>query len=334
MFVCSRGCRLVNPKGIQSAQRLSSSQVAQAMSGLTNEQVTQKRSQMFEKEKRRQRDLIPRLEKIRVDYKGPPEDVSLILNKSISTPSHLAKHLSEAHIERSALALVNGQELWDMERPLEDDCSVELLHFHDDDPFHVNRAFWRTCSFMLGAAIESVFTDDLFVELHSFPAPNVSSGSFLYDVDLKSEGWLPSKQELMVLSAAMHRMAEKALPMERLVVDASLAQEMFADNRFKLAQIPSIAAKSKKDRVTLYRMGEHVDISGGPMVANSSFVGRRCTVAAAHPVEHSGQTLYRFQGVALPKGFHLNHTAYGILEKRAASLNTANLSGLKSVDPS
>ena len=58
------------------------------------------------------------------------------------------------------------------------------------------------------------------------------------------------------------------------------------------------------------------------MVGNTSFVGRRCTVAAAHPVEltGAGSGIYRFQGVALPKGFNLNHAAYGILEKRAAKL--------------
>lgn len=291
---------------------------------------------MFSKEKARQRDLIPRLEKIRVDYKGPPEDASLILNKSISTPSHLAKHMSESHVDRSALALVNGQ-LWDMERPLEEDCTVQLLHFNDEDPFHVNRAFWRTCSFMLGAALESVFNQEIFVELHSFPAPNVASGSFVYDVDLKTEGWEASKQELMVLSAAMHKMAEKALPIERLVVDAKLAEQMFTDNKYKLSQIPSIASKSRGGgSVTLYRVGDHIDISGGPMVGNTSFVGRRCTVAAAHPVEltGAGSGIYRFQGVALPKGFNLNHAAYGILEKRAAKLNLANISGLRSVDPS
>jgi len=331
MFVLR--CRLLSSKSLQSAQRLVSSH-AQLATGPSNEAVATKRSRMFEKEKQRQRDLIPRLEKIRVDYKGPPEDVSLILNKSISTPSHIAKHLSEAHVDRSALALVNGK-LWDMERPLEEDCTVQLLHFHDDDPFHVNRAFWRTCSFMLGAALENVFNSDIYVELHSFPAPNVSSGCFVYDADLKTEGWVPTKQELMVISAAMHKMAEKALPMERLVVDAKLAQEMFEDNRYKLAQIPSIAEKSKGgSSVTLYRMGDHVDISGGPMVANSSFLGRRCTVAAAHAVEHSGTKLYRFQGVALPKGFYLNQLAYGILEKRAENLNLANISGMKNVDPS
>lgn len=74
-------------------------------------------------------------------------------------------------VDRSALAKVNDH-LWDMNRPLEEDSVVKLLSFFDEDPFHVNRAFWRSCSFMLGAAIESVFREDIFVELHSFPAPN------------------------------------------------------------------------------------------------------------------------------------------------------------------
>ena len=82
--------------------------------------------------------------------------------------------LSGMLIDRSALASVNGQ-LWDMHRPLEENCTVELLHFHMEDPFHVNRAFWRSCSFLLGAAIELVFKDEHFVELHSFPAPNGKS---------------------------------------------------------------------------------------------------------------------------------------------------------------
>ncbi len=78
--------------------------------------------------------------------------------------------MSAAVVDRSALALVDGK-LWDMHRPLESDCTVELLHFHLDDPYHVNKAFWRTCSFMLGAALEAVFKGDRFVELHSFPLP-------------------------------------------------------------------------------------------------------------------------------------------------------------------
>ena len=111
--------------------------------------INEKRSYMFTKEQNRQRDLIPRVQKIQVQYKGTPEDTLLLLNKGLSTPFDVAQHISEVLVEQSALALVNG-EVWDMGRPLEEDCTVELMHFHMNDPFHVNRAFWRSCSFSSG----------------------------------------------------------------------------------------------------------------------------------------------------------------------------------------
>lgn len=68
-------------------------------------------------------------------------------------------------------------------------------------------------------------------------------------------------------------------------------------------------------------MGDHVDISKGPMVGNSGLVGR-VTVSAIHRLtDGPADGLYRFQGIALPKGILLNHFTYGILEKRAKKLN-------------
>ena len=176
--------------------------------------------------------------------------------------------------------MVNGNP-WDMHRPLIEECDLELLHFHDRDPKHLNKAFWRSCSFLLGYACQAVFGDHVPLQLHSFPPPNVQSGSFVYDIDLGGHQWKPSKEELMVISAKMHRIAEQAFPFERLVVDTHKALEMFADNKHKLQQIPSIAKKSPSgSSVTLYRVNDHVDISTGPMIANTSFLGRRCTIAS------------------------------------------------------
>ena len=110
---------------------------------------------------------------------------------------------------------------------------------------------------------------------------SVQSGSFVYDIDLGGHQWNPTKEELMVISAKMHRLAEEEVPFERLVVDQLKAREMFAGNEHKLKQIPDIAKKSPSGTaVTLYRVKDHIDISSGPMMANTSFLGRRCTVAA------------------------------------------------------
>jgi hypothetical protein len=55
--------------------------------------------------------------------------------------------------------------------------------------------------------VESAFKDDIYVALHSFPPPNVASGSFVADVDLGlGHEWNATREELMVFSAVMHRL--------------------------------------------------------------------------------------------------------------------------------
>ena len=59
-----------------------------------------------------------------------------------------------------------------MHRPLKESCTLQLLNFKMIDPYVVNRAFWRSCSFMLGAVMQRTFKDDAGMFLHSFPPPN------------------------------------------------------------------------------------------------------------------------------------------------------------------
>lgn len=73
---------------------------------------------------------------------------------------------------------------------------------------------------------------------------SVSSGTFLYDAHLTLDDWKPTQNELRVLSAEMVKLANKALPLERLSVTSDLAKEIFAENSFKSQQIPDIARNS------------------------------------------------------------------------------------------
>lgn len=51
------------------------------------------------------------------------------------------------------------------------------------------------------------------------------------------------QDELRILSAHFANLARKELKFERLVVDASLAEQMFVDNPHKAEQIPLIASQ-------------------------------------------------------------------------------------------
>ena len=90
------------------------------------------------------------------------------------------------------------------------------------------------------------------------------------------------QMELNVLSRTGYRLFFSDLRFERLEVDASVAQKMFAENHFKVAQIPAIAARSESgSKVTVYRMGDHVDITGGPLMSNTSLLGRFTVTAVS-----------------------------------------------------
>lgn len=99
----------------------------------------EKRNELFSEEQRRQKSAVGRVEKIEVRYLGLPEDVTLIMNREISTPYNCAQHLSEGHCKNAALALIDGNVPWDIHRPLQDNCTLQLLNFMVADPHAVNK---------------------------------------------------------------------------------------------------------------------------------------------------------------------------------------------------
>ncbi|KAG8325160.1 54S ribosomal protein L39, mitochondrial [Homalodisca vitripennis] len=209
------------------------------------------------------------------------------MNRHISTPYHVAQHINEFVSQKAALALVDGNKLWDFHRPLEADCSLSFLHLTDSEPHLTNKAYWRACSFLLGALAETCFKDNVECHLHSFPSPNVKSGSFVYDVQLSLGDWVPTKNELLILSAEFVKICRQHLPFHRLDVDPELAEEIFSYNPFKSSQIPDIASNSPGNKITLYRVGDHLDISRGPMINNTKLLGRT-SITASDPATING----------------------------------------------
>lgn len=290
---------------------------------MSNVEIRKKRNAIFEEEKKRQFSLIKRIEKIQVEHVGPPEPCTLVMNKGLSTPFNCAMHIQELLMTQSVIALVNGK-LWDMHRPLTEDCELRFMHFKQEDCSSVNETFWRSCSFILGHILETAFKDEHQVELCSFPPTSVKSGSFVYDAHLNLPRWKPNQTELNCLSRIGSKLQYTDLRFEPLDISADLALKMFSDNRFKIAQIPEIAAQSSNgSTVRVYRMGDHIDISWGPMISSTALLGRFSVTAVHHIYNSEYGVLQRIQGVALPKQFWLHQWTYELLEEKARQLNTA-----------
>lgn len=287
---------------------------------LSNEEIVRKRNRIFDFEQKKQRDNVGRIEKIDIRYMGTPSDTTMVMNKNLSTPYNCAQHISLTKCQTAVIALINNNKLWDMHRPLQDSCTLQFLQFRMDDPSSVNKVFWRSCSFLLGAVMQRTFKEASGLFLHSFPRPSVRSGSFTHDIALNDSSWNPSKEDFFTLKVEMVKLASEAKKFERLEVSHDVALEMFRDNPFKREQLPNISNKND-GIVTLYRVGDHIDISKGPMIESTKFLST-CHIASVHKISNPEDScnIYRVQGVALPSSITLNSFAYNVLVERAKKL--------------
>ncbi|XP_062906359.1 39S ribosomal protein L39, mitochondrial [Mobula hypostoma] len=297
-----------------------------AASRLSNAELLQKRSKLFDQEKARQQTLLPRIEKIEVKHVGRPEPGAVfIMNKGLSTPYNCAMHISNWCVKRSILALVDG-EVWDMYRPLEKSCDIQFLTFTDENPEAVNQAYWRSCAMMMGYVLETAFKDEYAVELIRAPEIPVIAGAFCYDVILDSrlDDWTPSQENLQSLTQEAHRLIHKNLPFELLEVPPKVAREIFEDNKHKLAVIEERASRHPRKLVKLYRCGDFVDVSDGPHISRTGICSQY-EITAAHNLDTSQSGLERrFQGLSLPLHLKTFYSVWGRLRQRSQKLVTAD----------
>uniref|UniRef100_A0A3P8VUB7 Large ribosomal subunit protein mL39 n=1 Tax=Cynoglossus semilaevis TaxID=244447 RepID=A0A3P8VUB7_CYNSE len=285
-------------------------------------EVRSHRNDVFSREQARQRGLYPRIEKIEVSMNGPGlHGTLLIMNKGMSTPLSCARHLTEYHVNNSVLALVDG-ELWPLHQPLTQSCSLTLLTFKDNDPTQVNQAYWRSCAALLGQVLETAFKDTYTVELLSTPEVPVTAGAFCCDValDPQLDSWTPTDETLRSLTRGALQLVQQDLPWEPLEVAPSVALDVFSHSRFKQKEVERFAAENSKGTVMLYRCGDHVLLSGGPLVARTGLCSQY-EVTALHSLGQGPWGFHRrAQGLSLPAQLMAHHTVWRKLRQRAEKL--------------
>lgn len=172
-----------------------------------------------------------------------------------TTPAALAREISKSLFERTVIARADG-ELWDLERPLEKSCKLELLDF--DHP-EGKKVFWHSSAHILGEAAERRFGCSLCI------GPPVEDG-FYYEMALPDQGAVTHADYKPLKQIAEKAIKEKQ-PFERLTLSKEDLLEMFAYNKYKQHII--------KDKIpdgtstTVYRCGPLIDLCRGPHVPNT-----------------------------------------------------------------
>lgn len=172
-----------------------------------------------------------------------------------TTPGAIAREIGKSLYERTAISKVNG-ELWDLERPLEASCKLELLDFDTEDG---KKVFWHSSAHVLGQAAERRYGCDLCI------GPPVDDG-FYYEMALPG-GAAIQHEDWPSLQAIADKAIKEKQPFERLTVTKDQLLELFKSNKYKQHIIKSKIPDGTS--TTVYRCGPLIDLCRGPHVPHT-----------------------------------------------------------------
>lgn len=150
-------------------------------------------------------------------------------------------------------------ELWDLDRGLEGDCSIEFLTFEDKEGKSV---FWHSSAHVLGYSIEKLYGAKLCI------GPALNEG-FYYDAYMGSKAISEEKDYKLIKEAAEY-IIKQNYPYQRLTLTKEEALDLFIDNPFKVQLISNKIPDGGK--TTAYKCGSLIDLCMGPHLKSTGVV--------------------------------------------------------------
>ncbi len=206
------------------------------------------------------------------------------------TPFEVAASISQGLARDILVASVN-EELWDINRPINNDANIALYKWDDNEGKH---AFWHSSAHLLAEALQELFHGVKFGI-----GPAIENG-FYYDID---------PGENTITSADFARIEKKMLELARekqAIVRADISKEAalkaFGDRgeTYKCELISEL----EDGHISTYTQGNFTDLCRGPHLPNTSPIKavKITSLAGAYwrGDEKRGQLL-RVYGISFPK---------------------------------
>uniref|UniRef100_A0A8C5M4N6 threonine--tRNA ligase n=1 Tax=Leptobrachium leishanense TaxID=445787 RepID=A0A8C5M4N6_9ANUR len=204
-----------------------------------------------------------------------------------TTPFQVAAGISRGLADNTVIAKVNN-ELWDLDRPLEEDSHLELLTFSSDE---AQAVYWHSSAHILGETMENYYGGCLCY------GPPIENG-FYYDMFLDDRG--VSSNEFPVLENMCKAVIKEKQPFERLEVSKDLLLQMFKYNKFKCRILNE---KVDTPTTTVYRCGPLIDLCRGPHVRHTGKI-KALKIYKNSSTYWEGkanmETLQRIYGISFP----------------------------------
>ena len=202
----------------------------------------------------------------------------------------LAAEVLAAHVTVASDTTGKGT-TYDLTRPIEENASVRLLKWEDDEAKHV---FWHSSSHLMAEALESLYPGVKFGI-----GPAIENG-FYYDVDLG--GRQITEADLKAIEDKMTELARTKEVFERKEVSKAEALKSFTEkgDEYKCELIGEL----QDGTITFYTNGHFTDLCRGPHLRDTSVIKavKLTSIAGAYwRGDEKRQMLTRIYGITFPK---------------------------------
>ncbi|MCF8370183.1 MAG: threonine--tRNA ligase [Bacteroidales bacterium] len=211
-----------------------------------------------------------------------PEGVSGIdIARSIS--NQLAKEIVATSV---------NEELWDANRPINQNARIKLHTFDNDEGKH---AFWHSSAHLMAQAIEH-----LYPGVKLWVGPAIENG-FYYDIDLP-EGQVISDNDFKKIEDKMLELArlKNDYVRKEMSKDEALAYYNNKGDEYKVDLIGGL----EDGTITFYSQGDFTDLCRGPHLPNTGLIKavKVLSVAGAYwKGDETQKQLTRLYGISFPK---------------------------------
>ena len=203
----------------------------------------------------------------------------------------LAEEVLAVAVKPAGDTTIGKGETRDLNRPIEEDCSITLLKWEDDE---AKRVFWHSSSHLMAEALE-----DLFPGVKFGIGPAIENG-FYYDVDLGSHQITDA--DFPKIEKRMLELAREKQDYTRIDVPKAEAMKHFEEkgDQYKCELISEL----EDGTITYYTNGHFTDLCRGPHLRNTEVIKAVKLTALAGAYWRGDETrgqLTRIYGITFPK---------------------------------
>ena len=175
-----------------------------------------------------------------------------------TTGMQIAESISSRLAQEVLSIGVNG-EIRDLNRPINEDCSVKLFKFEDEEGKHT---FWHTSAHLMAQAIQMLYPNAKFGI-----GPAIENG-FYYDIDFGEE--VLKEADFAAIEKKMMEIVATKQTLTRVDISKADALKMFGDRGevYKTELISEL----EDGKITLYEQGSFTDLCRGPHLPDVSLI--------------------------------------------------------------